>query len=116
MLDGAHSKSRGVLTTQTVRLPMQYNDFDSGQLRLALLRLPLAVAYSTTLTTFGPTDARAQLVPIEVLRNAASRVARLVTEAPQSGLVVSFDLDNTGIPCPTDVPGGVSGRRFPAGC
>ena len=137
-------KSRGVLTTQTVRLPVQYTDFNSGQFGLALLRLPLAVGYSTTLTTFGPTDARVQLVPIAVLRNEELRVGncsfdalvvraafsardypdegdnfmtfwivkrppyvlRLVTEAPQSGLVVTFDLQNKGISCPDEMPGG----------
>ncbi|MGB6518006.1 MAG: hypothetical protein WBE79_05785 [Candidatus Cybelea sp.] len=135
-------KSRGVLTTQKAWLPVHYSDFNSGLFGLALLRLPLAVGYSTTLTTFGPTDARPQSVPIEVLREEAlpvgtcsfdalvvraafsardypdegdnfmtfwlvkraPYVARLVTEAPQSGLVVSFDLDDTGISCPAEVP------------
>ncbi len=134
-------KSRGVLTTQTARLPMHYSDFNSGQFGLALLQLPLAVGYSTTLTTFGPTDARVQFVPIEVLREERLTVgncsfdalvvraafsardypdegenfmtfwlvkrppyvARLLTEAPQSGLVVSFDLDDKGISCPAEM-------------
>lgn len=59
---------KGVLASQTVQLPANYTDFNSGQFGLALLQLPLAPHYSTTLTTFGPTDAQVQYVPIEVLR------------------------------------------------
>ncbi len=70
-----------MLTTQTVRLPVQYTDFNSGQFGLALLRLPLAVGYSTMLTTCGPTNARVRLVPIAVLRNEELRVGNCSFDA-----------------------------------
>lgn len=122
---------RGVLKTSQARLPNGYTDFNGGQFGLALLGLPLAPSYKTTLVTFGPTDGAIQLVPIEVLRTEridirgrtveafvvratfaakyypdegenfmtfwitreAPYVARLVTEAPQQHLRVTFDLE-----------------------
>jgi hypothetical protein len=122
----------GILRTSTARLPQGYSDFNGGQFGLALLGLPLAPSYKTTLVTFGPTDAAVQLVPIEVLRREqihvagrpieslvvratfaakyypdegenfmtfwltkeAPYVARLVTDAPQQHLRVTFDLES----------------------
>ena len=78
----------------------------------------------------SPTGTAVEHVPIEVLRKEALHVgncsfdalvvrdtfsahdypdegdnyARLVTEAPQSSLVVSFDLDDNGDSCPTSAP------------
>jgi hypothetical protein len=123
----------GILKTSSARLPKGYSDFNGGQFGLALLALPLAVSYKTTLVTFGPTDAAVQLVPIEVLRRErievagrpveafvvratfaaqyypgegenfmtfwltkeAPYVARLVTDAPQQHLRVTFDLESS---------------------
>ncbi len=123
----------GILKTSTAHLPKGYSDFNGGQFGLALLGLPLAPSYKTTLVTFGPTDAAVQLVPIEVLRREqiqiagravdalvvratfaakyypdegenfmtfwltkeAPYVARLVTDAPQQHLRVTFDLESS---------------------
>jgi hypothetical protein len=57
---------KGLLKTARAAVPEGYSDFNSGQFGLALLRLPLAPNYATTLTTFGPTDANVQLIPIAV--------------------------------------------------
>lgn len=131
---------KGLLTSETVKLPPGYSDFNSGQFGLALLQLPLAPQYTTTLTTFGPTDSSVQYVPIKVLRSETLRygncsldtnvvratflakyypdegenymtfwlaksppyVAKLLLEAPGSGLSVTFDLERPTIPsCPT---------------
>ncbi len=71
----------GILKTSTARLPKGYSDFNGGQFGLALLALPLAPSYKTTLITFGPTDAEIQLVPIEVLRLEQIQVAGRAVEA-----------------------------------
>jgi hypothetical protein len=128
---------KGRITVERAELPVTYSDFTSGQFGLALLRLPLAPNYRTTLTTFGPTDSRVQFVPIAVLRaqtlhyGACSLetlvvrasfsgrdypdegdnsmtfwlakkppyVARLLTETPRSGLIVSYDLSKESQSC-----------------
>ncbi len=130
--------TKGLMTTSKTALPPGYSDFNGGQFGLALLELPLALGFKTTLTTFGPTDAAIQYVPVEVLRQEQLHVgacvlptlvvratfqakyypdegenymtfwlvqrppyvARLVTDAPQKHLSVSFDLNDTGTGCP----------------
>lgn len=78
--------TKGIITTETVALPVGYSDFNSGQFGLAVLQLPLKPGYRTTLTTFGTTDAKVQLVPLEVLRSetlhfAACSIDTLVARA-----------------------------------
>lgn len=130
--------AKGLMTTSKTALPQGFSDFNGGQFGLALLNLPLAVGFKTTLTTFGTTDTTTQYVPIEVLRAERLQVgtcllptlvvratfqakyypdegenymtfwllqqppyvARLVTDAPQKRLSVSFDLSDTGAACP----------------
>jgi hypothetical protein len=133
----SNGSSRGILTSSTTELPPNYSDFNGGQFGLALLELPLAPHYQTTLTTFGSTDATVQSVPIEVLRTETLRlgacsldaivvratfsakyypdegdnymtfwltkrrpyVAQLITDAPRSGVTVTYKLDDQRHAC-----------------
>jgi hypothetical protein len=73
--------ARGVLVTTITHLPLGYSDFNGGQFGLALLQLPLAPSYKTTLTAFGPTDTSIQSIPIEVLRKEAIEIGTRSVEA-----------------------------------
>ncbi len=144
--------TKGLMTTSRTALPPGYSDFNGGQFGLALLQLPLAPGFKTTLTTFGATDAAIQYVPVEVLRQEQLRVgacvlptfviratfqakyypdegenymtfwlaqrppyvARLVTDAPEKHLSVSFDLGDTETACPASHgPSTPKGRVLP---
>jgi hypothetical protein len=59
-------QTQGIMSSSTSELPARYSDFNGGQFGLALLLLPLAPGYTTTLTSFAPNGEEVQTVPIEV--------------------------------------------------